>query len=264
MLSGPDPPLLGCSFYFPGISDADALALLVEGLVRSGARFRGEVLALRAQGARSQLFASPTDLLSADNGVGRIALDLPGLRHYLTDPNVLLLRIGVAGAIGLAQHEVATYSFILPESVGVDTHPLVLWSEGGVFSGPDRRVTKAARKAGRKVYDRFLSLVKILSPAYAAITVEYSLECPMDLRLDSRSYAFRDFFIDGAYIGKSKLGLVRAMFEDVDAYVEVVGDGLYVSCFGAFNPANKDVTGSIAIAKSITVAKLIASVGRTS
>jgi len=259
MIRGPDPPLLGCSFYFPDISDADALALLIEGLVRLEARFTGEALALRAQGARSKLFASPTDLLSDDNGVGRITLDLPRLRHYLTDPDVLLLRIGVTGAIGLAPHEVATYSFILPESVGVDTHPLVIWSEGEAFSGPDRRVTKATRRAGRKVYDRFLALVKILSPAYAAITVEYSLECPTDLRYDSRSYAFRDFFVSGEFIGQSNLRQIREMFED--AYVEVVNSGLYISSFSAFNPLNEDLNSQLATSKSVIVAKVIASIG---
>ncbi len=224
-----------------------------------GATFTGEALALSAPGARSKPFASPTDLLADTNKVERIALDLPHLRYYLTDPNVLLLRIGMTDALGIAPYEVATYSFILPQSVGVDTHPLVIWSTGEALSGPDMGVTKASRRVGEKVYDRFLAFVKRLSPAYAAITVEYSLECPTDLRYDSRSYAFRDFFVSEEYAGRSNLRQIQEVFED--AYVEAVGKGIYLSSVSAFNPLNKGMNSQLAVSKSAIVAKIIASIG---
>ena len=168
-----------------------------------------------------------------------------------------LLEVGLANAIGLAPNEIVTYSFIRPESVGLDMHPLTILTEGSAFSypGPYRGVTAKSRRLGKKIYERFIALVTALQPAYAAITVEYSLECPTDLRYDPRSAAFRDFFVSMAYVGESDLRQIKKISKD--AYMEAVGDGLYVSCFAPFNPLSKELRNEIADANSGDIAKVI-------
>jgi len=258
MLTGPSPPLLAFGLYFSALSDADALALLIEGLVRQGARFTGQILAFHEVGARDMPFASPTDLLSNQSKVEQTTLDYPALKRYLTDRNVRVLQVGLVDAIGLTRQETAGFTFISPEAVGVDMHPLAIRTAGGFFSAPGKRSATAARKYGARVYARFLALVQSLDPAYAAITIEYSLECPTDLRHDPRSYAFRDCFINEQYVGIAILRRAKNLF--ADAYVEILSKGLYVSCSSPFNPMNMEVDSESAISKSVAVAKLIASI----
>jgi hypothetical protein len=99
-------------------------------------------------------------------------------------------------------------------------------------------------------------LVESLRPTYAAITIEWPLECPEDLQRDARSLAFRNFFVSRGYLGESKLARVRDIF--ADAYVEPVGDGVYISCMEEFNPEGRHLESDDAAQRSVEVAKLLA------
>jgi hypothetical protein len=162
------------------------------------------------------------------------------------------------GASGTAQDtvEVVTYASISAEAAKIDRHPVSIWAEGYLFCGAFRtsHATEMLSR-GRMAYARFLALIDALRPSYASITIEESLECPMDLRRDPNTYAFQNFFISNAFLGEDGLVLARDMFSDF--YAEPVADGLYISSSEEFNPQSKRVSAELASKNSVEVAKLI-------
>jgi hypothetical protein len=113
--------------------------------------------------------------------------------------------------------------------------------------------------AGRLATARFLKLVRTVGPSYGAIGVEMALECPTDLRLDPRTYAFQDFFVSERFVGQPALARIASWA--AATYVEPVEDGLYVSCTPEFNPLGKSTDGEQAASLSARVGALIAATG---
>jgi hypothetical protein len=258
MKNRPDPPFLELGFYFADTPEADAFARLVETLIALGATLTGSGSAHRGSGIRGKSFASVTDKHLPEP----VTVDALSLTQVLTDPDIRVVEVAMKDSIGIAQNapELVSYVNISPEAARTDRHPLAVITEGEVFCGTLREhFARRRHEAGTAVYSRFRELVLALDPAYASITVEWPLECPTDLRRDSRSGAFRDFFVGGSYLASEELGLLQELFSG--AFVEPLANGLYISSSEDFNPERRSLGAESAQWRSVDAAKLIATAG---
>ena len=92
-------------------------------------------------------------------------------------------------------------------------------------------------------------------PSYGAITGEYTLETPMELRADPRSLAFSDFYVDAEFVGARNLKAIREIYDG--AFVSDRLHGVYVSCSWDLNPEGRDVDYEVASARGGQVARII-------
>ena len=253
----PGPPFLEFGFYFGDVPETDAFERLVTALLEGGAKFAGTGAAHRGPKIRDEKFAS-----IHDQELETVPLrDLTDMTQCLADPDTRLIQVYLEGASGITSGliEPVGYLSVSSEAALIDRHPLAIWTEATLFSGPPgQQISERAKDAGKQAYQRFRFLVEKLRPSYAAITVEYALECPADLRRDARSLAFRDFFVSEQYLGADKLKMVEGLFRD--AFIERIGDGLYISCSEIFNPMGVKKDAEEAAWQSVEVAELIASV----
>jgi hypothetical protein len=150
-------------------------------------------------------------------------------------------------------HEVVSFAFISSEAARVDSHPVVISTDDAVFA---EQQSGRARRAGRAIWERFVRLVNETLPSYAAVTVEYGLECLADLATDSRSLAFSDFFVNARLVGTGALEAIRANAPK-KAYIRSSAQGLFVSCTRFFNPLAEDAAPEKAQWFSVKVAKII-------
>ncbi len=252
----PNPPFLEIGFYFASTPEAKAYDQLVRALTNTGAEFTGEGRAYRFHGAKDTQFAS----IHEHNLEPVVIRTTADFEAHIEDADTRLIQVEMKGATRTTDDtkEVVGYVSISPDAVGKDRHPLSIVTDGELICSPLRKKSpERARAIGEKVYERFLELLETLKPTYAAITCEYALECPADLRRDPRSLAFRDFFVSGTDLGRKTLDTVRKIFDG--AYTKAIADGLYVSSFEYLNPAAKALDAETAQWKSVDVAKLIAS-----
>jgi len=216
-------------FYSTGISDADALSLLIRTVFERGALFSGHALVWRQDDARISPFESPKSL-----DFEEVACDQPTLMKMLNEGNTRVLQVDVQNATGLvrARNEIITYSRIPPEVMGTDSHPVAIWTEGGAF---DPYLSKGAmKKVGDRAYRVFRELVPLLSPAYASITIEWGLECPAELRQGHGSQAFQDFYASKDVLGHQVMAKLELLFKH--GYIEKLHHGKYFSSWEFFNP----------------------------
>jgi hypothetical protein len=251
----PDPPFLELGFYFGDQPEADSFACLVTKLMELGASLTGAGSAHRGPDIRTKSFASMTDQPLPKP----VTVSADSLTSIFKDPAIRIVELAMKDPIGIAQNApgLVSYVSISPQAALIDRHPLAVITEGEVFCGALRDDFKESRhKAGIKVYNRFRELVQKLEPAYAAVTIEYPLQCPADLRRDPRSLAFRDFFVSERYLGSRGLARVKEIFNG--AFIEPITNGLYVSCNEDFNPEGRNLNNESAQWLSVDAAKLIA------
>jgi hypothetical protein len=260
MTKEPRPPFVELNFYIADRPEQESFVQLLTTLVGLGATFTGEAYAHRAEGIRDIPFADVHEL-----PLERVSVhDDLALTNYVADPDIRLVQVYMHNATGSQPDiaEIVTYQSISEAATRHDRHPFSIWTSGDWtewenYTGALRKqVAQRAQQAGRQIYHQFLSLLAALRPAYAAITVEGALECPTDLRQDPRSLAFQDFFMSGSYLGADNLQRIQKLFPS--AYHEVVGDGIYISCYKGFNPEGKQIDADDAGWLSVEVAKLIA------
>ena len=250
----PDPPFVELGFYFADRSDADAFADLFKALINLGLTYQGIAWIKQQKNVRSQTFKFWQDLQPL-----KLEISLEKLHKSLSNPDIRMFQIAMNDR---GKPILVTYNMVISETKSKkDYHPIVVLGEGELFCGPDsvkEQSKQPTQQEGQKTYERFLEIIEMLQPAYGSITVEYSLECPTDLREDDRSLAFRDFFISEEYIGGANIAIIQDIF--ADAYQAKVKGGLYVSCSWCLNPQRKDLESNIAYKGSRTVAQLIATV----
>lgn len=252
-----EPPFLELSFYVAGVDDKAVFVRLIRVLLDQGATFVGEGRAHLGPGLRDRPFARITDEVPQAIPLG----DSQSLDRWLTDPDARLLQVYIAGASNATKHvaEIVTYQGMSDDATATDKHPVAIWTEGQWLCTPSRQQNRRrVRDMGRRVYGRFRTLVSALRPSYAAITVEYALECPTDLRRDPRSLAFGDFFVSRDYLSPAKLQTMREMFSG--ACTEMWDAGLYVSTMAELNPEGKQLQNGRADL-SVRVAKMIGATG---
>lgn len=255
----PDAPFLELSFYFADRPEVEALTQLIAAIADLGGRFTGHSLIQRGAQIRDRPFASIT---SEPREIAAVA-DIADVMRYMADPNVRLLQVSMAGTSGTTQDvaEIVTLLSISPEAAHADHHPLAVWTDGWLFSGEiSSKHQSQARATGLQAYQRFKEVVRIVRPSYAAITVEYGLECPTDLRRDPRSAAFLDFYVSQLYLGALAFARIQGLF--ADAYSESMGDGKYISSSEVFNPQGRKLDIRSALENSSVVAQIIGSASK--
>jgi hypothetical protein len=247
----PSPPFLEFGFYF-SLPESEAFARLIGALLNQDAQFAGTGGAHLGASIRNERFGS---IHEQDLQTVPIS-NLADFRRYLSDPDSRLVEVQMQEASGTTSEVVETVGYLsISQTAAVtDRHPLAISTEATLFSGPQDR--ERANAVGKRAYRRFRLLIEAANPSYAAITVEYALECPADLRRDPRSIAFRDFYVSEQYLGTDKLKVVEGLFNG--AFVERIGEGLYISCNEAFNPKEIKKDSEEAAWQSVEVAKVIA------
>jgi hypothetical protein len=226
-------PFLEFNFYWADLSERDALFRLAQALWTLGARFRRGGVSYSSESGDGVL--SDRDIRDGD------LANIADLEDLLTEPRVEVQRLYMEGATGTTQGvaEIITYLSIT-EAVSSDHRPIAIWTEGHWLESWTQE-TKAgeqhARTMGTRARKRFCALAETTQPSYAAITVEYPLLTPAQLRRMGPGYAFYNFYVSGAYVGQASLATIQRLYED--AYVEPLGDGLYISCSAHFNPRGK-------------------------
>ena len=255
-----EPPYLEISFYFSDTSESDSFQEIFSVLRKMGTNYLTEegVLVYQAEYARAENFPSVHHAPSQEI----VRMELDELISAMMDEKTKVLQVGLVDAVGTVEGgiELLTYSPISSEAaMRGDHHPISLLTTGGLFALPleERKPLGQIKKASRKVYQRFCDLVRALSPSYGAITIEYPLECPEDLRIDSRSLAFRDFFMSDSFLGSSSMRKIEDLFKG--AHQEKIGDGLYISSSKFMNPKGRSLPPIYSQKASTRVAELIAS-----
>ncbi len=156
--------------------------------------------------------------------------------------------------------------FAAPSAIGIagDREELVVRggvvefrSEGGAFSGSESRQQPGVRALGEIVFKKFVSIANLVHPLYGAILVEYSLEDPGELRKDSRSLAFRNFFLAKPALDEHAWRLLWGLF-DGRVYRFAAPNGVYISTTPYLNPDGKGLPPTDAQELSAKVGSLLA------
>lgn len=254
-LRTPEPPYLELSFYSRRQNESETLLRIVESSLAKGAQLEGKVYVHHGNGLRDKAFASITD---------QVLVPLPlssatQLKDYMSDPDLRVVQITLTGLFSENELNLATRVSISQQASVHDHHPLAIWLHDLVWHGlPEGSLDEEeVAKAGAAVYQRFKEFVLELQPSYAAITVEYSLECPFDLKYDPRTYAFKDFYVSAAYLRSEHMDVLREVFRK--AYLEELEQGLYVSTTRYFNPDYVSVDTSQVLANSSRIGGLLGS-----
>lgn len=259
-MSEPNPPFLELNFYFANQLERAAFSRLIMANLDLGATFAGLAFVHRGDMVRDEPFSGITD-----HPLDPISIkDDIQLRRYLADPDVRLIQVYMNSAARTngETSEIVTLLSCSREAAQIDHHPIAIWTSGSWTSWQNfpneirESQRQIAREEGKRAYKRFISLIEILKPSYAAITVEYDLECPIDLSHNPRSYAFRDFFISKTFIGERAFRSIEQVYSG--AYLEAVSDGIYVSSTMDLNPIGFVSESEIVLDRSVTVAKAIA------
>lgn len=251
----PTPPFLELSFYFAEMADTDALVHVLAALTSEGAQFAGSGMVHSGRRIGEAQFSGINDAL-----LEAVSLNnLDEAKIYATVADIRLVQVEMRGAsaAGRTRSELITYISISPGAMLNDHHPIAIWTTGALFSGPaDKSRRRQRRRVGSQIQQRFLDLIRILRPSYAAVTVEIALECPTDLRIDARTGAFQEFYVSENYLGAHRMSRVLNSFPN--AYRETIADGWYISCWGDFNPQGREVEHGEANKGSSAVVALIA------
>jgi hypothetical protein len=232
MLKYRDGPLLELNFYYGMLPEDTALVRVIRALARLGARLAGGGLAHTGPDAYEP-FSFPHEWPRE-----RILLDLDDLEAIQAAPDIRLVGVYMLDAGGLAQPGVADYVGLMGisrEAAGIDHHPVGIDTDGTPFAALTEESDRAeARQLGLQAYRRFRAVVEATCPAYAALLPGHILQCPTDLQLQPSPHNFHDFYVSGPYVGAHNLAAIEDLY--AGAYVEPVGDGLYISCHPCFNP----------------------------
>lgn len=257
----PNGPFLELSFYFVDRPETAALADFIYLLVELGGECTGEIAVHVGEGIRDQPFTWITEPILEKRPIA----DLNDLVQQFAAPNQKVIQVYMNNATGIFSDlsEILTYLSISPSATQQDHHPLSIWTEGWMFSGPPDFLAEHAEYAtqvGYQIYQRFRTLVERLSPSYAAIMIEQALPCLTDLRDNSSYYLFSYFFVNSSFVGEQHLKQIQEIYGG--AYLEQLSNGLYVSSYEYFNPEHKSLPLALVLENSTKLAKLITSMNQ--
>jgi hypothetical protein len=225
-------------------------------LVEGGAQIGGHCAVHDGPGIRDRRFAGITDEPLREVPVTCLA----EVKRLISEPDVRVVQVDLHDVIGSGAGgaAVVTYQSISAKAAQFDRHPVAIWMDGWLFDEPVRKTNRAkARSTGKRVYRTFVGIADALRPEYAAITSDWPLECPIDLRRDPRTHAFQDFYLSGTVLKRLKLDSILAIF--AGEYVERTAAGWYISATAEFNPAGTSSPADWATRaqRSTAVARLI-------
>jgi hypothetical protein len=143
------------------------------------------------------------------------------------------------------------------EKMAVRGGVMELRTDGEAFCGRPNRLKSRARSIGNIVYRRFVHFAGLLNPVYGAILVEYSLESPSELRRDSRSLAFQNFYLAKRGLDERSWSALHEIVGD-RVYSSALPSGVYISMTTYFNREAKGIASLEAQALSVKIAELLA------
>lgn len=204
----PEPPYLELGFYFRQKSGREAINFLAAALTT-------HFDAVPAVAYAADL-GTPS-LFRADDVIGR-PVKTPGvddLNRLLGDSSKFVRKINFDRGTRIVR-DAQEFLVVLPiegAECKNEGNAVAIWVEGAAFSrASNTDVSKKEKKVASNSLSAFKKLISHLQPTYAAITVDYGLENPCDLRRDPRSLAFRDFYVSRTDFGESFLTELRTKF----------------------------------------------------
>lgn len=234
MRNYPDPPLIEFCFYFSDRHEAEAFAAVVETVLEQQRIMSVAACIVRTPHARNLQFEAPAsvDVSLLTSGPVEVQFDRQELQKELRsdDARVLSISYLTESNTDLITPEVITYCRIAEHAVGVDSHPIAIQTSGlemDLLQNSVRRNSIQIKEISQKIFERFQWLTNALNPSYASITMEYSLECPTELLGESRSFAFKDFYVSRAFVNRKAMNSLRDLFSD--AYQQTTASGVFLS-----------------------------------
>jgi|GEM_PF-6237950 len=232
-------PYLKLQFYFDNADRTPKQSYLqmLNTLVELGATLSGQGLAISGRGIEklpSRMFG-----LDSNMQMKRLQFEPSNIDEVLDVADQILWHTYVYNAVGLADSSVAeevTHVDISDNAVLHDYHPVAILSEYKVFktSKSPFDVNTQIANARSRVLKRFFALIAKTRPLYGAITSAEALACPTDLSIGTDSLAFKDFYVDREFIGSQNYSYIVEIYDG--AYMEEVGNGIYISTSPFFNP----------------------------
>jgi hypothetical protein len=208
----PDAPFLELGFYFRQKSGREALRHVAETLTNHFAAVPTD--AYTSAQATPSLFRTnevvgrPVKIQSADD-----------LERLMRDPYRFVRKISFDGGTRVVR-DAQEFLVVLPieeSDCKSEGNVVAIWIEGAAFSrGLNTEISKKEKQVAARALTAFKKLVSLLLPTYASITVDYGLENPCDLQRDSRSLAFRDFYLGRRDFGEKFLEELRSRFPNSD------------------------------------------------
>lgn len=211
-LRDPQAPFLELAFYAHDRSGADLLAEIYGSLVPQSAIGGGRVFLRRGPGIRAAPYAREDDSeVRTSGGVGA-----GQLREWLRDPDARVTRVWLDRGTLVVPHSREILA-VLPVSeraaLGRDNHPVAIWLEGEAFSHPPGSRPQRALQIAARARAKFLELTAVIQPAYAAVTLDYSLECLADLAaLQQDAPALRTFYLGRNFVPDPHVSELQGRF----------------------------------------------------
>lgn len=251
----PNPPFLQLNFYYSTNKDSENLYMLTMLLIKQKPEVICRVSYVEFEGAKNTAFSS----ISTFDDIKELELNSFKIQDFFSNPNILIFKIEINDVLlDIAKSfKIITFLSISEDAVHIDNHPIAIFVDGEIFDRGNNRYRQKLFQVGDSAHKAFVEICDNTEPTYAAINVEYSIECKVDLEKDSRSYAFRDFFINKKLIIGSKIDLIKKIFDN--GYIEQSMIGYYFSCTKYFNPKRIEFDSDIAILASIETAKILIS-----
>lgn len=223
-MRNPDPPFLELGFHFDRVSGREAFHKLTRTVIEKLGAIPKEVTFRNCEERvllRSNESTSSTQRVSSHEDVWKL----------FEDEKRLAVKLAVEKGTKIVPDAIE-FVTILPvnsSDPGECGNSVAIWIEGAVFSVSSAQdgIPSKTRSVGLKARSVFVDLVRRLNPTYAAITVDYGLESPCDLRDDPRTYAFRDFYLQSEHFGGKTFQEMKSRFPKAD--YEDLGCGVIVT-----------------------------------
>ncbi|MEO7720134.1 MAG: hypothetical protein ABIY70_28425 [Capsulimonas sp.] len=246
-------PTLELNFYRDE-NEHDFLIDLIEVLIKNGAVLSGKALVHRGPNIRQKPFSFASD---EDREEIEIA-SVDDLRAINAAQDLRLVQIPITNASGISRNSPELAGIVGISDIAAAKgahHPVAIWASGDQISLP----TPQSRALSTSAYQRFIRIVEKLAPDYAAITLEWSLECPMDLQNDPNTPAFMDFYLSSCFFDASLITEVMNLCSH--GFIKPLSTGVYISNSGFFSP-NPLEKSKEQIELSTKIGKLIATYTR--
>jgi hypothetical protein len=254
-MRNPDPPFLELGFYFRGLSGRDAFYNLVRTLTT---KFKAVPKEATVTSTGTTSYPSPDAKIIETN----VKIDRPErLWQLFSDQSTFVQKVALENGTRIVP-DAKEFAVVLPvrrQNPENDKNSVAIWIEGESLSHADSfgGSTTKSSKVGSRALAVFKDLVTQLQPTYGAITVDYGLETPYDLRDDPRTYAFRDFYLDRTSFGDDSLRAIRDRFPN--AVHQDFANGQITTTTRVFSrtPWESDIPSSEAYSLSVFVGRMV-------
>jgi len=250
----PDSPYLELGFYFESLAQREVLLRVIDTLT-----LWGGVSCHSATSSIPGPKENETDAKEQRQCKEReyAISDLNEVRALMTNDDQVLRKLTISGLMNIIPD---TYEFVVSgDRVGRPSqHGTVIgiWGDGSWLSTGSTEVDAFQKKCGPRVLEVFRTLIGEMSPTYAAITVDYGLETPDELRRDPRSYAFRNFYLSARLLSQS---VIRRFGNEYQKFhQETCGEGRLFLSAGFLLPDDPPVPSAVAYEASGFIANTIA------